>query len=166
MPIVHRRCANPACPVEGGRLHDLISYNGALTSLSDEHADDVTDLSCPECGSTEYAGSLASDHKPTHRSDSFRTGGAYPYYNRGLQCIVESEAHADRLAAERGLVPVKGDIDLETFYEREFEQEKRDYQEWLDLEEMYKNHPSYKEAYHKMKERGCYKKNPAFSHLE
>lgn len=59
---------------------------------------------CPKCGSTdvyERVGMPGADWSNRN----------YPYYDRGLGCIVRSPGHRKQICKERNLIPVDGDWD-------------------------------------------------------
>lgn len=69
----------------------------------------------------------------------------YPYYDRGLGCIVKSEYHRRQVAKSRGLTPVDGDwaMDREiTRLEAGVEEEKREYRDYYDRVH---NDPAYRD---------------------
>lgn len=63
---------------------------------------------CPTCG--------AMSPQTFTMSHIDQTMTMYPYYNRGLDCVVESAQHVRDICKERGLIAVEGDYDAERMY--------------------------------------------------
>ena len=63
---------------------------------------------CPRCGEPSPMG-LNYPHPDG-------TLKMYPYFNRGLDMVVESPAHLRQICKERGLTPVEGDYDASRMY--------------------------------------------------
>ena len=84
----------------------------------------------------------------------------FPYFGRGLGCMVTSKKHRLSKAKELGVVPVDGDIDysgdLSKLEQRHAEEDKI----VADIQEKVKHHPGYAE-YRKQKEQGW---KPNFKH--
>jgi hypothetical protein len=77
----------------------------------------------------------------------------YPYYDRGLGCIVKSERHRREVAKSKGLTPVDGDFDTDPHFRKEDstrESEQAAYREYYDAVQ---NDPAYRD-YWKARDEG------------
>ena len=75
----------------------------------------------------------------------------YPYFDRGLGCIVESKSHRKQICKERGLVPIEGTTDLGDPFDvakdaREADEEIAAADEYMDRIENDPNLAAYREA--------------------
>lgn len=76
---------------------------------------------CPTCG--------AMSPQTFTMSHVDGTMTMYPYFNRGLGCVVESAQHVRDICKERGLIAVEGDYDAERMY-AEHTREGREAEAW------------------------------------
>ncbi len=86
----------------------------------------------------------------------------FPYFDRGLGCMVTSKKDRLSKAKERGVVPIDGDID----YSGEMSNLQQKHQEEdkivEDIQDKMDNHPAYAE-YRKLKDQGW---KPEFKHRQ
>lgn len=81
-------------------------FDEIIDHTLNENADDGKP--CPQCGLNARHVFVGS-----HVDETLKM---YPYYNRGLDCVVESAQHVRDICKERGLIPVEGDYDAEKMY--------------------------------------------------
>lgn len=79
--------------------HDFIEINDFTAQENPE-----TPRPCPKCGVPAPMSLTMSHVDGTMRM--------YPYFDRGLDCMVESAQHRRAICKERGLVAVEGDVDI------------------------------------------------------
>jgi len=86
----------------------------------------------------------------------------FPYFDRGLGCMVTSKKDRLSKAKERGVVPIDGDIDYST--EMSNLQQKHQEEDKIveDVQHKMDNHPAYAE-YRKLKDQGW---KPEFNHRQ
>ncbi|MCP4307310.1 MAG: hypothetical protein GY788_21060 [bacterium] len=97
-----------------------MTWKGEFSALDRE---DFENLSCPACDGLEFSlvpsASIAIDTGGEHG-----VGRIYPYYDNGLCCEVRSKKHRAALCRQRGIVPVDGDVDLESDVSRQIRENK------------------------------------------
>lgn len=86
----------------------------------------VRDFKCDACGHIEEDEVLRWDEAESYRcvkcggktsivpgstTDLF-SQNLYPYFDRGLGCLIKSKRHRDQICKERGLIPIDGDYDI------------------------------------------------------
>lgn len=104
---------------------------GACDNVFEEVVErDEPDPPCPVCGGASkwYIGG--------GNTDRFQQN-LYPYYNRGLGCMVNSKEHLRQLCKEKGVEPVEGDYDTRRDFgigeeERRAEAEISEYDKYME----------------------------------
>lgn len=95
MGAVHeKRCTN-------GHKWEVLELGGVETSLARE-GDACFDVTCPTCG-LDGAKVFTSDGRKPH-------GAGFPYYDFGLDLVLQSEQHRQQVMRERGLKPMDGEF--------------------------------------------------------
>lgn len=93
------RCAELRCTACNHDYFDALSAGEAIPA-------------CPKCGAEgkEKAGFPSAEGMK-----------AYPRFDRGLGCVINSPAHRAAICKERGLIPVDGDWDIDAYLRKEHE---------------------------------------------
>ena len=86
----------------------------------------------------------------------------FPYYDRGLGMVLTSKQHRMQVCAEKGVVPVDGDIDFSDNIGKIQRKNEEEDKIVADLQDRAENHPGYAE-YRKLKDQGW---KPEFIHRE
>ena len=86
----------------------------------------------------------------------------FPYYDRGLGCMVTSKNHRLEKCEELGVVPIDGDIDYSPDFSKIEQQHAEEDRIVEDIQDKIEHHPGYAE-YRKQKEQGW---TPSFKHRE
>lgn len=139
-----------------GRRYDLLRHHdGSLSAL--DHDRDIEDLSCPDCRSGQRKRLLTAP-VPVRTGGTHGVGRFYPRYDSNLGCMLYSDAHRDRICAERNLIPVDamgGSWDPVA----DGEQYDHDHREAIErkneIEREYDEHPDFRE-YRELRDKGYY----------
>lgn len=89
---------------------------------------------CEKCGGT----GAVSD-----RVFIDRFSERFPYFDRGLGCVVTSKAHRLEVCRQQGVLPIDGDVDLEGAHRRRRAQMEREEAEYRELEDRYEHDPAF-----------------------
>lgn len=100
MPLLSRRCSG--C----GTCYEVVEKRGVFVGM--DRADDRP--TCPRCDS-EHFDALITTGQGILLGGAAGAGSTYPYFDNGLGCYVESDAHRRRICKERKLIPIDGDFD-------------------------------------------------------
>jgi hypothetical protein len=142
MGIEHRRCV---CGTE----YSVLAHGGAVVCVESE--DDRP--GCYHCGSEDHE-RLVRAGTGVDLGGYAGVGRIYPYFDRALKCHIESAADRKRICAERGLVPVDGDID-DSDARKRFAEEDVIRDRWTDLQEKYEKDPEFAE-FRRLRAKGYY----------
>jgi len=94
--------------------------------------------------------------------DRFGEDTNWPYYDRGLGRMLHSKKHREEVCKEMGVVPIDGDIDYSSDYNKLEAKIAEENKIVEDYQEQVENSPAYAE-YREMKDKGW---KPEFNHRE
>ena len=135
MPIECRKCHND-------HAYEALVMRGEVVGVIGSEDDRTT---CPVCGSAEFERQVGVVQLPGINE--------YPYFNRGLDAMVASKQHYDRLCKEKGLVPI-GDQE-EALLSNQQRERDRVIRERKEREEAQRRTPGYQEYERWTKGREC-----------
>jgi hypothetical protein len=139
----HYRCNN--CQFEG-KSYGYISGDELLMDTFDP---------CEKCETRDFTLLISVPNID-------RFGERFPYFDRGLGCMVTSKKHRLSKAKELGVVPVDGDVDYSSDYSKLEQKHAEEDKIVSDIQEKVEHHPGYAD-YRKQKEQGW---KPNFKHRE
>lgn len=93
----------------------------------------------------------------TTRIDRFSE--RFPYFDRGLGCVVTSRRDRLAKARARGLVPLDGDIDLGAILRKQADEDARRKTSLRSLEDRYEYSPAFRQ-YREMRDKGAFSERP------
>jgi len=121
---VYGKAAGSDSPSEKERVYTYKCEDGHISV--EYYASPPKEMPCDDC--EKMAAKETGCNLDMHWSK-------FPYYDRGLGCIVKSEYHRRAVAKSRGLVPVDGDWDMDKEVgklEAGIEREKEEYRDYYD----------------------------------
>lgn len=146
----HESDEEPAQEPDRMVLHDFVCTADGCGHAFEEYLalSEIDALRCPRCGAAVRI-LVTAPH-----TDRF-SQNLFPYFDRGLGCMVQSKAHRAQLCRERNLIPVDGDYDLERDCglrdaKRKAAEEDAAYEEYMDELE----HASHFAAFRQARDRG------------
>ena len=133
-----------------GNQYDVLTVRGQTMSIDREDDEDT----CPKCDSGDFT-LLVRVGSGIELGGVSSAGKIYPYYDRGLGCMVNDKHHRKQICKQRGLVPVDGDIDVEKMYNKAEARDDGIRKRYKAIQDEYENHPKYAD-YRRLRDKGYY----------
>lgn len=111
-PVLNGFSASQPCHHE----YEVLVMGGVESAL-DQPKGQEDNLTCPKCGGADFVKLIGVA--------SIVDSRMYPYFDRGLGLTLTSAQHRKQVCAERGVVPIDGDIDLGPSIEEQIEHNRR-----------------------------------------